>query len=288
MPIDWMQPAWFPRDLNKLLAAMILLTCTMPHVFADQPQTNERNAKQVLIVTGEDFKGHQWRTTGPLLKSLLRQDRRLDVQLVEDLKFLNKPELNEFDVVVAHFKNYDPQVPGRAGFDNLAKFVEQGGGLVVVHFACGAFQEFKDDYVKLAGRVWNPKFRGHDRYGPFAVNPTQQDHPITRGLDTFQTTDELYTCLDGDTPITVLAQARSAVDKKLYPMAFVLDYGKGRVFHTPLGHDVAALSAPGTAELLRRGTAWSAGIEPRASPTQHEEILPADNRSTTKKEEARP
>ena len=177
------------------------------------------------------------------------------------MNFLRSPRLHEYDLVVAHFKNYDPDTPGRSGYDNLAKFVQQGGGLIVVHFACGAFQEFQDDFVTLAGRVWNPKFRGHDRYGEFTVEPTVADHPITRGLGPFKTTDELYTCLDGSTPITVLARARSVVDEKFYPMAFVLHYGQGRVFHTPLGHDVAALGNPSTAELLRRAAAWTCGLE---------------------------
>ena len=36
-------------------------------------------------------------------------------------------------------------------------------------------------------------------------------------------------------------------------MAFAFEYGKGRVFHTPLGHDVKAFTLPGPAELIRRG-----------------------------------
>jgi type 1 glutamine amidotransferase len=45
-------------------------------------------------------------------------------------------------------------------------------------------------------------------------------------------------------------------------MAFAFEYGKGRVFHTPLGHDVRAIEIPGTAELLRRGCLWAAGRKP--------------------------
>jgi type 1 glutamine amidotransferase len=41
-------------------------------------------------------------------------------------------------------------------------------------------------------------------------------------------------------------------------MAFVFTYGKGRVFNTPLGHDVKAIQMPGVAELVRRGCAWAA------------------------------
>jgi hypothetical protein len=32
------------------------------------------------------------------------------------------------------------------------------------------------------------------------------------------------------------------------------------VFNTTMGHDVKALKVPGTADLVRRGAAWAAGI----------------------------
>ena len=253
-----------PRSWAARTAFAVLLGASVlggPTVLCSEPAKQEVR-KRVLIVTGEDYKGHRWQETAPVLKSLIAQDKRLVVEVVEDLNFLRSPRVHEYDVLVMHFKNYDPEVPGRAGYDNLAKFVEGGGGLAVVHFACGAFQEFKDDFVKLAGRAWNPKLRAHDPRGEFLVEIVETDHPITRGLNDFTTTDELYTCLDGTTPITMLAQARSKVDDKLYPMAFVLSYGKGRVFNSPLGHDVTAFGVPGTAELIRRGTAWAAGLKP--------------------------
>ena len=80
------------------------------------------------------------------------------------------------------------------------------------------------------------------------------------GMQPFETEDELYTCLSGDRPVDVLATARSKVDGKVYPMAFVLRYGKGRVFHNALGHDVRAITNTGAAELFRRGCAWAAGL----------------------------
>jgi type 1 glutamine amidotransferase len=90
------------------------------------------------------------------------------------------------------------------------------------------------------------------------------DHPVTKGLTSFETTDELYTCLDGDRAIDVLAKARSKVDGKEYPMAFLNQYRKGRVFHCVLGHDTAALGVKGVQDLYRRGTAWTAGLPPAA------------------------
>jgi len=242
------------------------LSAAEPGRDADGPQGE--HAKRVLIVTGEDYPGHKWKETTPVLKRQIAGDGRLAVEVVEDLSFLRSPKLHEYDTVIAHFKNYDPEVPGREGFDNLARFVREGGGLVLVHFACGAFQEFKDDFTKLAGRAWNPKLRGHDPHGKFRVEIVDPDHPVTRGLEPFETTDELYTCLDGEPAIHVLADAKSKVDGKRYPMAFVLTYGKGRVLHSVLGHDVAAFEVPAVGELFRRAAAWTAGLEPARKPEE--------------------
>jgi len=66
----------------------------------------------------------------------------------------------------------------------------------------------------------------------------------------------------------VLATARSKVDGQDYPMAFVLNYEQGRVFHCPLRHDVKAIGNSGAAELYRRGCAWAAGLLPAPKPAQ--------------------
>jgi type 1 glutamine amidotransferase len=190
---------------------------------------------------------------------LLQKDPRLRVAIVENPHLLALPAVLNNDVIILHFMNWEQPAPGPQARENLSRFVAGGKGLVLVHFACGAFQDWPE-FRDLAGRAWDPKLRGHDPRGPFQVVPTKAEHPITHGLPSFETDDELYTCLAGDRPIEVLATARSKVDNKDYPMAFVLNHGKGRVFHSPLGHDVKAFSAPLVGELFRRGCAWSAGL----------------------------
>ncbi|MFO7904418.1 MAG: ThuA domain-containing protein [Pirellulaceae bacterium] len=230
-------------------------------------QHDDEASRRVLLITGEDYPGHQWRETAPVLLAELYRDSRLTVDVLADLESLQSTKLDHYASVVLHFKNYDPTVPGRDGFDNLANYVKQGGGLVLLHFACGAFEEFKDDFEPLAGRVWfgqqpPPGRHQHDPRGKFTVSIARTDHPITQGMKDFETVDELYTCLEGEVPITPLVTAVSKVDGKTYPIAFVLSSGEGRVFHCVLGHDVKALSAAGPAELIRRGTAWTAGLDP--------------------------
>lgn len=224
------------------------------------PPTNPNAEARVLILTGNEYPGHKWKETAPALLELLRKDTRLDVQVIEDPNFLASPDLKKFNVIVMNYMNWKTPDPGEAARKNLKDAVEGGTGLVLVHFACGAFQEWPE-FVKVAGRVWNPKFRGHDPFGKFTVDVVKADHPIMKGLAAFETTDELYTCLDGDTPIEIIAKATSKVDKKEYPMVFVLNCGKGRVVHNVLGHDVQAIVNPPVAELYRRGTAWAAGLK---------------------------
>jgi type 1 glutamine amidotransferase len=75
------------------------------------------------------------------------------------------------------------------------------------------------------------------------------------------TNDERFEVRIVETP-EVLATAQSKVTGKQHPMAFVLEYGKGRVFHTSLGHDARAILGDGTAELIRRGCMWTVNRQP--------------------------
>ncbi len=217
----------------------------------------------VLLVTGQDYPGHPWKLTAPAVKELLEKDPRLQVRVTEDPHLLDSRALQSYDAVVLHFMNWEQPSPGPEARENLRRFVESGKGLMLIHFACGAWQDWPE-FRSLAGRSYDPKLRPHDARGPFRVEIADPEHPITRGLAAFETDDELYTCLAGDRPIHVVAKARSKVDAKDYPIAFVLDYGKGRVFHTVLGHDVKAVTNAAVPELFRRGCAWAAGLPPVA------------------------
>ncbi len=251
--------------ITRLLLAMLVSVGALSSRAASAPNSPPDlvpppGETRVLIVTGIDYPGHPWKKTAPALKGILDKDARFKVRIVEDPEVLASPRLLEWDVVIIHFMNWQKPGPGEVARENLKKFVAGGKGMMMTHFACGAWQEWPE-FVQLAGRVWDPKLRGHDPHGKFRVEIADADHPITRGMAAFETTDELYTCLTGDTKIHIVAKATSKVDKKDYPIAFVLDYGKGRVFQSVLGHDAAAYEAEGVQDLMRRACAWAAGVE---------------------------
>jgi uncharacterized protein len=251
------------RLLLPVFVLLLALSFVPPCQGADPGAAGQQ--ARVLLVTGVDYPGHHWRETAPVLADLLRKDKRMKVTVIEDSHLLDSAGLHNYDVVVLHFQNWQTPGPGHEARENLRRFVAGGKGLVLVHFACGAWYGEWPEFARLAGRAWagpGPEVRQHDPHGKFKVEIRNSSHPITSGLSDFETVDELYTCLAGDAPIEVLATAKSIVDGKDYPMAFVLDYGQGRVFHSPLGHDVRAFSFAPVGELFRRGTAWASGLAP--------------------------
>jgi type 1 glutamine amidotransferase len=240
-------------------ASAILLWQAMPNLQAASAPTNEI---RMLIVTGQDWPGHLWRQTAPTLRQLLEEDKRFTVRIVEDPHMLDSAALTNYSVVLLHFQNWQVPGPGVAARENLQRYVENGGGLVSVHFACGAWQGEWPEFANIIGRVWDPKLRAHDPRGKFTVEIVDHKHPVTRGLKDFETDDELYTCLVGNAPIHLLAEAKSKVDQREYSMAFTRQYGKGRVFLTTLGHDVKAFTNSCVPQLIRQGCAWAAGAPP--------------------------
>jgi type 1 glutamine amidotransferase len=71
--------------------------------------------------------------------------------------------------------------------------------------------------------------------------------------------DELYNSLRGPAEnLEVLASAVSEKTNNAEPMMIVLNYGKGRVFHTPMGHADYSMACKGFQEVLERGTEWAA------------------------------
>jgi len=254
--------------IRPTLLAMTLVLGVVSAGRGAEPAQVDRSSRatatgRVLLVTGVDHPGHKWRKTTPVLRRVIEADPRLAVDVVEDPAWLETGDLKPYKTIVHHWMDWEVPPPGPKARQHLEQFVRGGGGLVMVHFACGAWQDWPG-FARLAGRVWDPTLRAHDPRGPFTVRMVDADHPITRGLPAaFETVDELYTCLAGESDIHVLAEATSKVDHKDYPMAFVLACGKGRVFHCVLGHDTRALAPPPVQALYRRGTAWAAGLEPK-------------------------
>jgi type 1 glutamine amidotransferase len=215
--------------------------------------------KRAVIVTGENsYNGHVWKETSAEIKNILDAGKDFaEVVIQADPNFIASDEFLTFDVAIFDFRNQNPLAQEEKVEANLLKFLAQPKGLVTVHWANGAFP-YWPEFVNIVGRAQQSV---HDPRGPFTVKIVSPNHPITREMKDYDTDDELFWDTKiGNRTITPVVVATSKVHFADFPMAFEMQYNRARVFNTTMGHDVKALKVPGTAELIRRGAAWSAGI----------------------------
>jgi uncharacterized protein len=219
---------------------------------------------RVLLITGDDAsQGRDWLSCAVATREVLLEARDFEVSVIGSATVLeNEAKLANIDVIYFSMVNaHTPTISDRAK-ENLLQFVRSGKGFVVSHLASASFPEW-DEFKRLCGRAWVTGVSGHGPRSVFKARIADQENPITHGLSNFQQDDKLHAKLQGDTPIRVLVTADSEWSGATEPLAFVLPYGQGRVFHHTFGHDAKAINNPTVKTLIVRGTAWAAG---RADP----------------------
>jgi uncharacterized protein len=243
---------------------------------------------KALLIDGQN--NHAWQQTSPVLKKILEEDGlfRVDVMTTPpkggDMKTF-QPRFSRYKVVVMNYVGDDWTPAVQAAFE---KFVSSGGGVVIYHAADNAFREWKAFNEMIAVGGWGnrtekdgPYVRWrngkvvleqkpgptghHGKRLPFAVDTRAPQHPVMAGLPErwMQSADELYNSLRGPAKnLTVLATAWSdpanSGTGENEPMLMDIRFGKGRIFHTALGHDPESMRSVGFIVTLRRGTEWAA------------------------------
>ena len=225
---------------------------------SDCAQKAEQESKgRILLLFGEE-QYHGWRENALALREVL-ETRGFTVVMCEDPWIFTTESVKDYDGIVLQFIILErwPQTVERA----FLELVRSGMGISIVHSANNSFPGWPE-YEDLVGLLWRTEEghepqAGHDHYGPLTVKIVDKEHFITQGLEDFPVTDELYRDLTEYSDYHVLAEAFSNDQQRNYPMIMVKNYGKGRVFHTVLGHDAVSIRCEGFQQTMERGLLWA-------------------------------
>lgn len=136
----------------------------------------------------------------------------------------------------------------------LSAYIEQGGGLLVLHSGTVGYGA-SERLMKLIGGV----FTHHPEKCPVKLTPVS-GHPITAGLPElapFTVWDEHY-FIQPAASVSVECFLTSSSEHGSQPAGWTLSHGNGRVCVLTPGHLLDVWLHPGYQELLRRSMAWCA------------------------------
>lgn len=234
------------------------------------------------------------------LLKLLAEDDRVRTRVFED--YANVDAIRAADFLITYTCDVTPPL---AIQEELRDWVRNGGRWYALHGTNSVLRLFDNGlygaprWAPLFMETLGTQFIAHPPIAPYSVTVADPDHPLTRGIGPFETTDELY-LMERHGDLHVLLQtefggeatgfAENQWAHDAHPVLYIKREGEGAVLYNTLGHcrghydmqpaldwwptvDRCAWDLPVFHELLRRGIAWAK--EPATNLAKTDPIRPA-------------
>ncbi len=158
------------------------------------------NAKaKGLMLTGNNHPAHDWNKTTPVINQAIEKDGQIKMDVITDPEDFAEVDLKDYRFLVVNYCNWkDPSGLSEKSRKAFVNFLQDGGGLLLIHFANGAWHHSLPEaaasdwpeYRDICRRVWDHSSNSaHDKYGPFEVLVKNKKHSLTRRMKNFITTD---------------------------------------------------------------------------------------------------
>jgi type 1 glutamine amidotransferase len=230
------------------------------------------NGAKVFLLSGGRRQHHGYRDQALYLAGSLEHTGRFQVTMGEDAAILETPAIRKYDVLIVTADRRDDEFKfTQSQQEAIFELVRSGHGYVSIHGANNAAKDWLPAWKEMLGGVFShvglPD--GKTRKGMYTVKIADTSSPITQGLKDFTIKDELYYHVQMQPDVQPLATIEfEGVD---WPVAWTRTFGKGRVFHTVLGHrDFGPdkddpLRNPHLGRLIIQGVDWVAAGRPVAN-----------------------
>lgn len=216
---------------------------------------------KILLLTGSN--NHDWRSTTSFLENMFSENGLYIVDITGKPDTLKSSDLRNFDAIVSNWNSWpENDIRWPASVETaLLNFISEGGGFVTFHASSSAFYKWSE-FKRISTAAWITDRTWHGKNSATCIEVTNLLHPVTRDMSGFYIFDELWVQAEQNAKFEVLGSATNeeliGKDFGNQPAISIGRFGKGRIFHTILGHDVRTMRNIGFQTLLLRGTEWAA------------------------------